>query len=150
MLPPAVLILLGLALRAYASGFLRKDSALTTTGPYAYTRNPLYLGSAVMAAGFALAARSFWIAFGMLVIFVAIYLPVIGFEESFLRSLFLQEFDAYSQRVPRFFPRFSADNGRTGSGFSFDLYLKNREYNALIGAAAVLAAVILKLLWFSH
>src|SRR5690348_3134898 len=96
--------LAGLALRAAASGYITKNSALTTTGPYAYTRNPLYLGSVLLAAGFALAARSWWIALALVLMFALIYLPVVRGEEAYLRSRF-PEFDDYMRRVPRFLPR---------------------------------------------
>ena len=79
------IVVIGLALRAYASGYVRKASELTTTGPYAYTRNPLYLGSLIIAAGFAVAARSLAIALVAAAIFLAIYLPVMQFEEQLLR-----------------------------------------------------------------
>jgi len=138
-------VVIGVALRAYASGYLRKASELTTTGPYAYTRNPLYLGSLIIAAGFVLAARSLWIALAMAVIFVAIYVPVMSFEEQFLRSRF-PGFDEYAGRVPRLLPRLSAAAGQRGQ-FSLELYRKHREYNAALGAAAILAALIFKLVW---
>jgi len=139
------IVVIGLALRAYASGYLRKASELTTTGPYAYTRNPLYLGSLIIAAGFAVAARNLWIALAIAVIFVAIYVPVMNFEEQFLRSQF-QGFDEYAQRVPRLLPRLSAAAGPRGQ-YSLELYRKHREYNAALGAAAILAALIFKLVW---
>jgi len=139
------IVVIGLALRAYASGYLRKASELTTTGPYAYTRNPLYLGSLIIAAGFAVAARNLWIALAIAVIFVAIYAPVMNFEEQFLRSQF-QGFDEYAQRVPRLLPRLSAAAGPRGQ-FSLELYRKHGEYNAALGAAAILAALIFKLVW---
>jgi len=140
----AAVVAAGLGLRAYASGYLRKASELTTTGPYAYTRNPLYLGSLIMAAGFAVAARSLWIALAIAVIFIAIYIPVMNFEEQFLRSHF-QGFDDYAGRVPRLLPRLSAAGPR--GQFSSELYRKHREYNAALGAAAILAALIVKLVW---
>jgi len=140
----AAVVAAGLGLRAYASGYLRKASELTTTGPYAYTRNPLYLGSLIMAAGFAVAARSLWIALAIAVIFIAIYIPVMSFEEQFLRSHF-QGFDDYAGRVPRLLPRLSAAGPR--GQFSSELYRKHREYNAALGAAAILAALIVKLVW---
>jgi protein-S-isoprenylcysteine O-methyltransferase Ste14 len=142
-----VIVVIGIALRAYASGYLRKATELTTTGPYAYTRNPLYLGSLIIAAGFALAARSLWIALAMALFFIAIYLPVISDEEQFLRSQF-PGFEEYAQRVPRLLPRLSATGPR--GEFSLPLYLKHREYNAALGAAAVIAALIFKLLWLSR
>jgi protein-S-isoprenylcysteine O-methyltransferase Ste14 len=142
----AAIVVIGVALRAYASGHVRKASELTTTGPYAHTRNPLYLGSLIIAAGFATAARSLWIALALAVIFFAIYLPVIRLEEQFLRSQF-PGFDEYARRVPRLLPKLRAADGPRGE-FSFDLYWKHREYNAALGAAAVLAVLVSKLLWW--
>ena len=147
LLVGSAIVVSGLALRAYASGYVRKASELTTTGPYAYTRNPLYLGSLIMAAGFAIAARNLWIAVTAIVIFIAIYMPVIGFEERFLRAQF-SNFDDYARRVPRLLPRFAGGQSET-SQFSFDLYRKHREYNAALGTATMLVALIFKLLWSS-
>ena len=141
----AMIVAAGVALRAYAAGYLRKASELTTAGPYAYTRNPLYLGSLIIAAGFVVAARSFWIALAAAVIFAAIYVPVMKFEEQFLRSLF-KGFDEYAMRVPRLLPRLSAAGGADGQ-FSSELYWQHREYNAALGAAAILAALVVKLIW---
>jgi protein-S-isoprenylcysteine O-methyltransferase Ste14 len=133
-----VLVVPGLLLRGYASGYVKKNRELTVTGPYAHTRNPLYLGSMMIAFGFAL-----------VVLFLVIYVPVIRSEEEYLRSVF-PEFDAYAATVPRLLPRFTAA-GRSGAGdevvsgvFSAALYRKHREYNALMGAVGMYAALILK------
>ena len=136
----------GLALRALASGHVQKNTCLATTGPYAYTRNPLYLGSLVLAGGFAAAARSLWIALAIVALFVAIYLPVVRGEEEFLRARF-PEFSEYARRVPRFLPR-RPPAGAAAGAFSRQLYWKHREYNALLGAAAMMAALAAKLVWF--
>ena len=143
----SVLIVLGLAVRAVASGHLRKNAEVTTSGPYAYLRNPLYLGSLTMAAGFAVAARDVWLAAAMLVFFLAVYLPVIFSEEAWLRANF-PEFEEYARRVPRLWPRFSRADVAPGR-FSRKLYLEHREYNALLGAVAMLGALVVKLLRFS-
>ncbi len=100
------MIVPGLLIRALASGHVRKNEALATTGPYAYTRNPLYLGSLLIGIGFAVAARSWWVGAVLVVMFFAIYVPVIRGEERFLREKF-PEFDEYAQRVPRMIPRFT-------------------------------------------
>jgi protein-S-isoprenylcysteine O-methyltransferase Ste14 len=141
-----LLVVPGLLLRGFASGYVKKNAELTTTGPYAYTRNPLYLGSILIAVGFALAARSFWIALVLVALFLAVYLPVIRAEEQYLRSVF-PGFDAYAARVPRLIPRIvGARRPVAESGaFSPALYRKHREYNALIGAVSMYAALILKL-----
>jgi protein-S-isoprenylcysteine O-methyltransferase Ste14 len=144
-----LLIVPGLLIRALASGHVRKNEALATSGPYAYTRNPLYLGSLLIGVGFAVAARSWWVGVALIVMFFAIYVPVIRDEETFLRQKF-PEFEDYARRVPRMFPRIiahSASKGEAG-GFSADLYRKHREYNALLGALAMLAALVVKMRFF--
>jgi protein-S-isoprenylcysteine O-methyltransferase Ste14 len=143
----AVLILPGLLLRALASGYVRKNEALATSGPYAYTRNPLYLGSLVMGVGFAVAGRSWWVGTVIVVMFFAIYLPVIQDEEAFLRQKF-PEFDEYSRSVPRILPRIAPYSRaeQAAGGFSFDLYLRHREYNALLGTLLMEAALVVKMM----
>lgn len=142
------LVLPGLWLRAYASGYVKKNRELTMTGPYAHTRNPLYLGSMMIAAGFAVALLSWPVALVLVVGFAVIYIPVIASEERFLLATF-PGFNDYCKRVPRMIPRLtparipsaqSENPGAegittvTGGGFSFELYLRHREYNAAIGA----------------
>ena len=141
-----ILVIPGIWLRAYASGYVKKNTELTVTGPYAFTRNPLYLGSMFIAFGFALAARSIWIALALAALFAVIYVPVIRSEEAFLRSTF-SEFDAYAAHVPRLLPRLIPARGsKSGrSAFSPQLYRKHREYNALIGAVAIYAALALRI-----
>jgi protein-S-isoprenylcysteine O-methyltransferase Ste14 len=135
----------GIVLRACASGHVKKNEELTTSGPYAYTRNPLYLGSLMMAAGFALAARSFWVLAIIAAMFFAIYLPVIRSEEAYLRQAF-PTFDEYARNVPRLVPRLSPYSQRS-SKFSAVLYWQHREYNAVLGTVALMAALVAKLLW---
>jgi protein-S-isoprenylcysteine O-methyltransferase Ste14 len=138
----------GLIIRAVASGHVRKNETLTTTGPYAYVRNPLYLGSVITAAGFTIAARSSWIALAMVLIFLLVYLPVIRAEETFLRQRFPQ-FGEYAEHVPRLLPRCSAF-GKFRESFSWELYWKHREYNAFLGAALMIAALAVKMIWFTN
>lgn len=139
----------GLGLRALASGHVRKNEALATSGPYAYTRNPLYLGSMIIAVGFAVAARSWWVGLIFLGMLLAIYLPVIRAEEEFLRGKF-PEFEEYARGVPRLLPRVSAPAMEARSMFSTALYLQHREYNALLGAAGMMSALVVKLIYFSR
>lgn len=138
----------GIALRAFASGHVKKNEELTTSGPYAYTRNPLYLGSLIMAAGFAIAARSFWVLIVILGMFFLIYLPVIRSEEAHLRQLF-PRFDEYAREVPRLLPRLRPFASQPGE-FSAPLYWQHREYNAALGTVAVMAALVTKLFWGSR
>jgi protein-S-isoprenylcysteine O-methyltransferase Ste14 len=141
-----VLAVLGIGLRAVASGHVKKNEVLTTTGPYAYVRNPLYLGSIIMALGFVIASRDWWVAAGVVALFALVYVPVIRTEEAFLRSRF-DGFERYARTVPRIIPRGIRVINMT-EGFSRELYLRHREYNAILGAAAMLAALVVKMLWF--
>jgi protein-S-isoprenylcysteine O-methyltransferase Ste14 len=144
------LVLPGLALRACASGYVKKNRELTVTGPYAHTRNPLYLGSMMIAAGFALALLSWPVALVLALGFAIIYVPVIASEERFLRTTF-PEFGGYCQQVPRLIPRLtparnpegkSTHGAGTGS-FSLSLYLQHREYNAGIGVLLLYLSLLL-------
>jgi len=145
-----VLIAPGILVRALASGHVRKNEALATSGPYAYTRNPLYLGSLLIGIGFAVAARSWQVGVLLVAMFFAIYVPVIRGEENFLRAKFPQ-FEEYARRVPRMLPRIvPAHIGDESGNFSFELYLKHKEWNALLGAVAMWAVLWLKMRWFSH
>lgn len=135
----------GLALRALASGYVEKNQVLTASGPYSYTRNPLYLGSLILAAGFTIAARSWWIAAIAAVLLLTIYFPVILSEEEFLRARF-PEFTQYEREVPRLLPRLSAYGVASGS-FSWHLYWKHREYNAALGFLLMAAILVAKALW---
>ena len=146
----ALIVVPGLMIRALASGHVRKNESLATSGPYAYTRNPLYLGSLLMGLGFAVAARSWWVGLILVVMFIAIYVPVIRGEETFLRKTF-PEFEEYARQVPRMLPRLTAhstDESDTSAGFSLELYLKHREYNALLGAVAMMTALVVKMTFF--
>jgi protein-S-isoprenylcysteine O-methyltransferase Ste14 len=137
---------LGLGIRAIASGHVDKNEELATTGPYAYVRNPLYLGSIVIAVGFAAAARDVVIALVIVVMFVLIYVPTIRSEERYLQTHF-PTYSAYADTVPRLIPR-TLHFGAMTQRFSRALYLKHREYNAIFGAALMLAALLVKMLWF--
>lgn len=134
----------GLVLRGLASGHVQKDKQLTTSGPYAYTRNPLYFGSLVLAAGFAIAARSWWIVAVMLLMFALIYVPVIAGEERYLRRTF-PEYDDYARHVPRMLPRLSPYRSQQ-SAYSSARYWKHREYEAGIGCAVMLGVLVVKLI----
>jgi len=118
------------------------------TGPYSYTRNPLYLGSMLMAFGFAAASRSLEITVLLTLLFIVIYAPTIYSEEQFLRSTF-PAFDSYAKRVPRLLPRFTSAGMEGDGSFSGTLYRRHREYNSVLGVCAVYA-VLLATLWLRH
>jgi protein-S-isoprenylcysteine O-methyltransferase Ste14 len=141
------LVLPGLWLRGYSAGYIRKNAEVTTSGPYAYTRNPLYLGSLLITLGFGMAAGRWWLCGLLAGLFAAIYIPTILGEEAYLREHFAG-FEAYAARVPRLLPRLTAAATRDGAGaFSPQRYRKHREYNALMGAGAVYLALGLRLWW---
>ena len=154
MLGSLVVVGPGLWLRGYAAGYVKKNAELTVTGPYAYTRNPLYLGSMMIAVGFAAASGLWVIPIVLAGLFLAIYIPTILSEEAFLRGQFA-EFDAYAAKVPRLLPRLTAARLRGAetidttarATFSKERYLHHREYNAAMGAAAIYAALAARL-WF--
>jgi protein-S-isoprenylcysteine O-methyltransferase Ste14 len=142
----------GLIVRAAAAGYLRKDRELAVTGPYSLTRNPLYLGSAILAAGFVVAGHS-WIA-GLLVsaYFAIFYYAVMRNEEDDLRLRFGAQFEAYAVRVPLFFPRLFSRNApaattadESDEAFSWAQYRRNREYRALLGTVGAMAMVWLRM-----
>ena len=145
------LVLPGLWLRGYASGYVKKNEELTITGPYRHTRNPLYLGSMLVAAGFAVALQSWIVAIAQVFVFAIIYVPVIASEERFLRGRF-PHFDEYCRNVPRLIPRLTparfpnaVGGGQTEvspGNFSFVLYLRHREYNAAIGTALLYLSLL--------
>jgi protein-S-isoprenylcysteine O-methyltransferase Ste14 len=153
---------LGLLVRGVSAGYLRKDSELATGGPYAATRNPLYLGSSLLAAGFIVAGRSWWAGLLVGIYFAVFYYAVMRNEEADLRKRFGVLFEEYAAHVPLFFPRAPKPAKRERSStvsfeqppsgapqpaaeFSGALYLRNREYRALIGTAAGLAVVGLRM-----
>ncbi len=152
------LVMPGLLLRGYAAGYVKKNAELTRTGPYAYTRNPLYLGSMLIAFGFALAAGRVWLGVLLLGLFLAIYWPTILAEEAFLREVFPQ-FDAYAAAVPRLLPRLTPARFGVSAGgpaqmslpeaarFSPERYRGHREYNSLMGAIALYVALLLRWWW---
>ncbi len=134
--------LIGLALRAWAAGCLAKNQKLSTGGPYAYTRNPLYLGTLLVALGLVVASRSIWLGVLFAAVFVLVYLPVIQLEEQHLRRLF-PEYSGYAETVPALWPRFTGILQKNPKPFRVSLYLRNQEYNA----GAAFAAGVVFLLW---
>lgn len=124
----------GLLIRAWASGHIRKNSALATSGPYAFTRNPLYLGNFLLGLGFTVGSG--WWPLGILfaVLFLGIYLPVMRVESETLAQLFGESYQRYARGVPIFLPRITAY--RSGDGkteFDSSLYMRYREYRAALG-----------------
>jgi protein-S-isoprenylcysteine O-methyltransferase Ste14 len=144
LLASLLLVVPGIVLRGYASGYVRKNAELATTGPYAYTRNPLYLGSILVSFGFAAAARNVWIVLALAVLFMLIYWPVIMGEEEYLRAHFVG-YNDYANRVPRLLPRLHRGKNNAAGEFSLELYRQHREYNSLLGTFCIYLVLIARI-----
>src|SRR5712664_1272145 len=137
----------GLCLRAYAAGYLHKKEVLSVTGPYAYTRNPLYLGSAILALGAGIATRS-WISSSILIVYFAVFYSIVMRREA--EELHLRHgasFEEYARAVPLFIPRLTAAklSADSAGSFSFAQYKKNHEWQAAVGFLFLL--LVLMLIW---
>jgi protein-S-isoprenylcysteine O-methyltransferase Ste14 len=130
----------GLLLRGWAAGHLNKNTSLAMSGPYAHLRNPLYAGTALAAAGLAIASRTALLGVLFAAVFSLVYLPAIELEEQHLRKLF-PEYAGYAERVPMLWPRLRA---RGQWRFAWRLYFKNEEYQALLGFLAGAALLVWK------
>ncbi len=133
---------MGLVLRAWAAGHLEKNRTLAESGPYAHVRNPLYIGTLAVAAGFVIASRRWELGALFAAVFLLIYLPVVELEEQHLRSLF-PEYADYAKRVPRLWPRLA---GHSSKHFRVEVYVRNQEYQALAGFLIGVAVLIWKVL----
>jgi protein-S-isoprenylcysteine O-methyltransferase Ste14 len=138
----APISIVGLLLRGWAAGCLAKNQNLATSGPYAHVRNPLYIGTLLVAAGLVAASRNVFLAVLVAVVFAFVYLPVIQLEEQHLRRLF-PDYARYASEVPALVPRLSGRPQKISNPFRFSLYLRNQEYQA----GAAFAAGMLFLLW---
>lgn len=144
----------GLMIRAWASGYLRKNMELTVTGPYAHTRNPLYLGTFIMGGGIAIASGAWWFVALYVGLYLLIYVPVMIAEAETLDQLFPGEYPDYSRAVPLFLPRATPyrvearDQTNGERRFALSQYLKHREYRAAIGVAAAMVLLAAKYLFW--
>lgn len=137
---------LGLVLRAWAAGHIRKNAALAVSGPYAYTRNPLYLGSFVLGLGFTIAAGRWLLAIPFSALFLGIYLPVMRVEAATLDELFGEDYRHYARAVPLFLPRGVPYRDERTCKVKFDpsLYMRYREYRAALGLLIALGLLALR------
>ena len=141
-----VVSIAGLGLRAWASGHIRKNEALATSGPYAYTRNPLYLGSFLVGLGFTIAAARWVLGLIFVALFLGIYFPVMRVESSTLADLFGERYRRYAREVPLFFPQLKQYRDQSAGQSQFDatLYLRYREYRAVLGLLCAWAVLVFK------
>jgi len=139
----------GLVLRAWAAGCIRKDRELATTGPYAHTRNPLYSGSFVLGAGVVVAGGQWLLGVAFLVFFLLVYRATVLEEVSELDARFGEQYRVYAAQVPPVLPRILAYQGElpnlAAGGFSTARYMRNREWEATLGAVAAFVLLALKL-----
>lgn len=140
--------ILGLLVRAWAAGHIRKNQTLAVSGPYARTRNPLYFGSFLLGLGFTVAAANVWLVLLFAALFLGIYLPVMRTEASDVQTLFPGDYAEYARNVPLFFPRVFAwrrsERSAAQNKFDFALYLKYREYRAALGLLFAWGLLLLK------
>ena len=153
--PRALLIgasvsLLGLAIRAWAAGHIRKNAQLATSGPYAFTRNPLYLGSFLLGLGFTIASGRLLLGLLFAALFLGIYLPVMRVEASTMAELFGADYENYRRSVPLFFPRITPFRQDESAANKFDgtLYLRYREYRAALGLVIAWGLLLIKTFYF--
>ena len=137
----------GLALRAWAAGHLRRNQPLTTSGPYAYVRHPLYLGSAVVLAGFALAAGRWWLGAVVGLYFLLVFLPVLGREERERKAAAPADYAAYRSQVPALVPYRGRYGAAPAARFDWQVFGANREWRAELGCAVLLALFYAKMVW---
>jgi protein-S-isoprenylcysteine O-methyltransferase Ste14 len=145
----ALISILGLAIRAWASGHIRKNAQLATSGPYAFTRNPLYFGSFLLGLGFTIASGQLLLALLFAALFIGIYLPTMRVEASTMAQLFGSEFENYRHSVPLFFPRLTPYRQGDSVAVKFDssLYLRYREYRAALGLVIAWGLLLIKTLY---
>ncbi|CAN5239572.1 hypothetical protein BH20ACI1_BH20ACI1_14520 [soil metagenome] len=124
--------IIGILIRAWASGHIRKNQNLAVSGPYSFTRNPLYLGSFILGIGFTIASGVWWLGLIFIALFLGIYLPVMRVEAKELTDIFGADYKEYAGKVPLFFPRFTAYEA-SDAKFDMSLYLRYREYRAALG-----------------
>ncbi|HVT91658.1 MAG TPA: isoprenylcysteine carboxylmethyltransferase family protein [Bryobacteraceae bacterium] len=133
---------LGLWLRGWAAGHLQKNMKLAESGPYSWVRNPLYLGTSLVAAGLVIAARRWELALIFGAVFLLVYLPVIELEEQHLRKLF-PEYADYARRVHKLLP--VPPRVKSEGSFRWSVYRRNEEYQAALGLLAGAAWLIYRL-----
>jgi len=141
-----LITILGLLLRAWACKHIRKDKKLAVSGPYRYTRNPLYLGNLILGIGIAVGSFSLWATLVFGAYFLVFYTIAVLKERDRMESLFPEEYREYRKNVPLFFPRLRPYGKSNPARSDPHLYKKNRESRALLGSALFWVLLSLKML----
>jgi protein-S-isoprenylcysteine O-methyltransferase Ste14 len=136
----------GEAVRLWASGHIEKTRRLATGGPYAHTRNPLYVGSALLGLGLAAATASPWVLAAVAAYFAVFYPPVIREEARFLREKFGAEYAAWAEAVPAFLPR-PSPGGPRASRFDWARVRANREWRTALALPLLVALLYARGRW---
>lgn len=147
MMIGVAIALIGLLTRAWSAGHIRKNQALAVSGPYKFTRNPLYLGSFLLGLGFMIASGVWWLILLFVVLYLGIYFPVMSVEADELTAIFGDKYKEYASQVSLFFPWFS-DYRSDGKKFEKELYMRYREYQASFGFLAVSVILAIKAYFF--
>jgi protein-S-isoprenylcysteine O-methyltransferase Ste14 len=136
---------LGLLIRTWSTGHLRKEKKLAISGPYKYTRNPLYLGNFVIGISVAFASRSWWVFAYFAAYFLLFYPLAIKREMKRMKEFFPGEYDEYKRKTPLFFPSWRSFSLSGKNKFSWKLFQKNKEWRAIIGAFLFWVILALKM-----
>jgi len=139
-----IIAVAGILIRAWASGHIRKNQNLAVSGPYAYTRNPLYLGSFILGVGFTIASGVWWLGVVFILLFLGIYMPVMRVEAKDLTRIFGEDYNEYARRIPLFFPRITRYEISADARFDMALYMRYREYRAALGLIFALFVLAFK------
>ncbi|MGB8952449.1 MAG: isoprenylcysteine carboxylmethyltransferase family protein [Candidatus Aminicenantales bacterium] len=142
------LSIIGLLIRMWASGHIRKEKELAVSGPYRYTRNPLYIGNFILGMSIAVGTYSLWCFWLFAAYFLVFYPPVIRVEKERMKRFFPKKYEEYKRSTPLFFPSLKPVPRSSGIQFSWALYKKNKEYMALIGATFFWIILIAKMFLF--
>jgi protein-S-isoprenylcysteine O-methyltransferase Ste14 len=135
--------------RVWAAGTIHKTEELTTAGPYAYVRHPLYVGSFLHAIAYCLFSGR-WESFLIVPpLFFLLYGAAVSTEEAMLRKIFGRRYDEYSERVPRFVPRLGS-RPRGEGAFSWAQVAANKEYVNVIWVVILSSLFVLKLILSGH
>lgn len=137
----APVALAGEALRIWAAGHIEKTFRLASGGPYAHTRNPLYLGSGLLAFAAGIASASLWAIAALAGYFAVFYPAIVAEEAAFLRAKFPAECVEWERAVPLFLPRLTPAGPRD-SRFAWARVAQNREWRTALALPFVFA-----LLW---
>jgi protein-S-isoprenylcysteine O-methyltransferase Ste14 len=143
----AAIAVVGLVVRAWASGHIRKEKALAVTGPYRHSRNPLYVGNFVLGVGIAAATNSWWGALAFALYFGLFYPPVIFEERERMRRIFPDQYGDFEKSVPLFFPRIKPAPANAECKFRWSQYRRNKEYRALVGTVVTWLLLTLKMVF---